>query len=175
MTPNRPAQFNSYMLRACSILWWKPQKGRGKTTSPSLPAAGQPYRPAPQSLWGSGDPLPSAPGKCALLYSTKHPPKYLLLNMNLPHQLLILLPQWPLGLGPIQMATPLPWPDFIPTSIGSHLKSGLWGATALKEKGWNASSQNINRESVGSLCQGFGLSTEGKGGTLQDKLPKFLS
>ena len=55
---------------------------------------------SPQRLWGSGNPLPPAPGKCALVYSTKHSSQYLLLNMNLPHWFFILLPPWHLG----------PWP-----------------------------------------------------------------
>ena len=53
-----------------------------------------------QRLWGSGDPLPPAPGKCALVYSTCLSPQYVLLDMHLPHQLLILLPLWHLGPQP---------------------------------------------------------------------------
>ena len=46
-------------------------------------------------------------------------------------------------------------------------------ATPHEDKGWNTSSQSINRESAGSLHQGFRSSMEGKRGTLQDKLPTF--
>ena len=71
------------------------------------------------------------------------------------------------------MGTPLPWLDCITSSIGSHLKSGLKGASLLKEKRWNASSQSISRESEGSLCQGFGSSMEGKRGHYKMNCPHF--
>ena len=75
---------------------------------------------APQRPRSSGDPLPPAPGKCALVYSTKHSPQYLLLDMHLSHWLLILLPHGTWALSPIQMAKALPQSDCIPTSIRSH-------------------------------------------------------
>ena len=96
----------------------------GKDHLSFLAACWAALQASPQRPWGSGDPLPSAPGKHALVYSTKHSPQYLPLNTNLPHWLLILLPPWHLGLGPIQMVTHLPQLDCIPTSIRSHPKSG---------------------------------------------------
>ena len=118
---------------------------------------------APQRPWGFGDSLPSPPGKCALVYFTTHsPPSIIHLTSVCPtsSSSYCLYGTW--VIGPIQTATPLLQPDCIPTSIRSHPKSGPWGTTPLEEKGWNASSQSINRGSVGSLCQGFRSSTKGQ-------------
>ena len=79
------------------------------------------------------------------------------------------------ALTPIQMVTPLSWPHCIPTSIGSHHQSGLWGATPLEAKGWDAPSQSIEREPVGSLHQRFRSRTDGERGLLQDKPSTFQS
>ena len=61
---------------------------------------GSPLDQPPQRLWGLGDSLPSPLRKCALVHSTKHSTQYILLDMNLSHKLLILLPPWHLD----------PWP-----------------------------------------------------------------
>ena len=59
----------------------------------------------------------------ASAHSIKHPP-YLLLNTNLPHWLLILLPPWHLGHQPCPNVNTPPPTRLYPSSIGSHPKSG---------------------------------------------------
>ena len=97
------------------------------------------------------------------------PPGILHLNMNLPYQSLTLLPPWHLSPCPDPNGDIPPLAGRIPTSIGRHCQRGLWGTTPLKAKGWDASSQSIDGEPVGSLHQGFGSSMEGKRRLLQDK------
>ena len=50
------------------------------------------FGPATSKTMGLGDPLPSPLRECTLVHSTKCYPHYLLLNMNLSHKLLMLLP-----------------------------------------------------------------------------------
>ena len=74
----------------------------------------------PQRPWGLGDPLPSPLRECTLVHSTKHSP-------SIFHSTWICLtgsscfrPHGTWAISPIQMVTPLPQPDCIPSSIRSH-------------------------------------------------------
>ena len=128
-----------------------------------------------QRLCGSGDPLPPAPGKHALVYSTKSFTPSIFCTQHesappVPH------PTAPMASGP---PAPSKWQHPSPAGLYPHLNWKPSQRVApeepppLEEKGWNTSSQNINRGSAGSLHQGFRSSTEGERGTLQDKLPPF--
>ena len=69
----------------------------GKDCLSFLTACGVALWASPQSPWGHGDPLPSAPGKHTFVYSAKYSPEYLPLDLNLSHRVLILQPLWHLG------------------------------------------------------------------------------
>ena len=135
---------------------------QGKDHLSSLAACGTALQACPPEAHG----VLMAPstclwGTCLWPLSWAFPPGILHSTQIYPTSLSLYYPCCIWALAQIQTAIPFPWLGCIHTLIRRCCWRGLWRTAQLEVKGWDASSQIIDGESVGSLCQRFRSSTEG--------------
>ena len=119
-------------------------------------------------MWHNGYPIPPTTRECSYICCSDHSPRGIpSWTGTCPADSSFLCPSSNQTFTSVQVATQLTWlgEGSLPTC--GYLQFGSQGATPLKVEGGNTP----DKESAGSLQQGFPASAKGEGGILPRKLP----